>query len=304
MLSRTDISDCRHGGQRIVKWFRRWGTALAVAVAIISALGVGGYLFVETERATLQYKHRAAQKAEEYRERARVETQTRCFLVPGLENIAECSREEDEAARQGQHDEYDLQAQRETVAWTRAMGVAALIAMVAGIIGIGLVFLTFKATRRAADSATDTYKAFVNVERGRLVVAPLMIGHFAEHILSVQARITNIGKSGATILGTRYAMLEGVQFPSEFKAQVMANLPLQPGGMDVTMITLFDTNKWRETPFVGGYVEYATTLGTTHKAYFLTMVASSESSPIGFELAAHPYTDRESRKRFGWPEDT
>lgn len=292
------------GGSRIVAWFRRRVTAVVITAVAVGAFGIGGYIYADAERLTLGYEQAAADKAEKYIEHARVQVQARCALV-APQDKRECVREEVQAARQGEHDEYDLQAQLVTSAWTRAMGMAALIAMVAGIIGVALVFITFRETKRAAQSATNTYQAFVNVERGRLIVAPLMVADCAEHIVSIHARITNIGKSGSTILGIRYAMLEGVEFPSEFKAKITANLPLQPGGMDVTMIALFDTNKWRETQFVGGYVEYATTLGTTHKSYFLTMVAPRQgaNSP-GFELPNHPYTDRESRKRFGWPDDT
>jgi hypothetical protein len=148
------------GGSRIVDRFqrgvRRSQTLWLASLAIAAAGGIGGYIYVEADRVAGGYQQEAAQKAEEYAKRSIVVVQARCVLLP-LQDQNKCLRDEVEAAREGQRKEYDLQAQRETATWTRAMGVAALVAMFFGIVGVGLVYLTFSAQRRGNRIALREY---------------------------------------------------------------------------------------------------------------------------------------------------
>jgi len=85
-----------------------------------------------------------------------------------LPDKQQCIREESQIYRDGQRNEYDLEAQLVTSAWTRSMGIAAIIGMVASLIGVGLVLITFRATRHANDIAKDTAKqqlrAYVGIQ--------------------------------------------------------------------------------------------------------------------------------------------
>lgn len=291
------------GGSRIVEWFRRWGTALIIAAAVVFAVVIGGYIYSEADRLTLFYKHQAAQKAEKYAERAREEAQTSCALLPP-QYQPECVNQEVEAARPSQRDEYDLQAQLVTAAWTRAMGVAALIAMVAGIVGVALVFITFRETKKAAQSATNTYQAFVNVERGKVVISGEYPHSLAEQVMEAKATLSNIGRSSVVVTRSRYWANPGCDFPGDFPAEIRIDHALEPGHEGRFTIALFDITKVNEAPFLGGYVEYRTAFGSPHKAYFLLNLGSCEDGKAYIGFKDHPYIDRESRKRFGWPDDT
>jgi hypothetical protein len=121
------------------------GLTLLAAGAAVSA----GWLIFEANQLQRAYEQQAQAQAQGYRYRAHINTERRCIpMAPEAER--ECIREEAETARKGQHDEYDLQAQLVTSVWTRYMGIAAIIGMAVGIFGIGLIFVTFRATRRAA----------------------------------------------------------------------------------------------------------------------------------------------------------
>ena len=97
----------------------------------------------------------AEYKAKQHRDGASIRAQAHCSRVAPAE-IADCVYEEHGAARDAERNEYDLQAQLVTSVWTQAMGMAALIGMAVGILGIGLIYKTFEETRRTAKTAEDS----------------------------------------------------------------------------------------------------------------------------------------------------
>lgn len=315
------------GGSRIDKWVRRWGVPLAGVIGIGIPASIGGYLYIDAERVGRSYEDQAKEKAAYYADRARLIIETTCLqLAPADQR--NCVREQAQAARQSQHDEYDLQAQRETAAWTRAMGIAALIAMVFGMVGVGLVYLTFSAQRRgnriaqreyararlearqAAKEAREARQEFVNLERGRLVVSLYEPLEYAGTIWAAMAEVSNIGKSSVGVIECRFDMLQGVEFPETFKGRSGSTIVLQQGDTKRFSVALFDSREVEKRCFLGGYVEYRSAFGSTHRAYFLTRIDRDDgpkppvSGPDQFVFRSHPYTDAQSRKRFGWPEDT
>ena len=165
------------------------------------AIGAGALLYSQAEALQKSYEHRAEKQAKSYADRARIGMQ-RCFRnrVPP-EAKQDCARQEAQAAREGAHDEYDLQAQMVTSVWTRAMGIAAIIAMVMGIMGVGLVFITFRETRRSAEAAhaaNRPWLKFTHLNVPEITFTPPSKG---EPHGSVKVKITgtakNIGKAPA-----------------------------------------------------------------------------------------------------------
>lgn len=143
---------------------------VALAVASLLALAIGAWLYSDATALQSVYEHQAAEKAQNYRDSARVRAEARCALVSRPE-IRPCVHEEYEPARKGEHDEYDLQAQLVTSVWTRAMGIAALIAMAVGIFGVGLIYTTFQETRRTAEAAQSQVKMMQDAQLPDLIVA-------------------------------------------------------------------------------------------------------------------------------------
>ena len=69
----------------------------------------------------------------------------------------DCIHEAADTAREGQHDERDLEAQLVTSVWTHYMGLAAIGGTAFGIIGIFLVLATFRETKRSATSPENVF---------------------------------------------------------------------------------------------------------------------------------------------------
>lgn len=197
----------------------------------------------------------------------------------------------------------DLVAQQASAFWTRVMGIVAIFALTLSTAGVWLIYTTFRETRRAASSAQRTYEAFVNVERPRLVVIPELVCDFAEHIMKVQMSVSNIGRSTAALIESRFDMQVGVEFPEAFKCTSRLGGTLQPGSNGTFQPAVIDVRELKEKPFLGGYVEYRTPFGGSHRTYFLTMIGEWEVGTNVMSVKPHPYTDQQSRKRFGWPDD-
>ena len=285
------------------------GPIYAIGLIAVLCAGVqsGKWIYDDADRLERVYEDRAKQKAEAYANRAHIAAERRCVPLPAQAE-RDCIREEAQAARQGQHDEYDLQAQLVTSAWTRAMGIAAIIAMAAGIFGIGLVFVTFRETRVAAAAARDTYNAFVALERATLV--PIIKEGFSdpEGKLCVRLRISNIGRSTGKIFDMRFAPLDDAVAPKEFPGVHKVDRVLKPGDSTTEEVTA--PIEAADCKFLGGYVEYGSTLGTAHKAYFCAAISkrpNTASTIYVNQYAAENAIDPQNDLRWleaRWPADT
>ena len=170
-----------------------------VAGLIISVLvGLGGasFLLTNTARQQASIEQKADAKAYAYAHRANVTKEGRCRPLAAPSRF-ECEQEENQTAREGQHNEYDLKAQQVTAIWTRAMGIAAIAGTGFGIIGVTLVLGTFWENKRAADAAHEANRAWLRLqvgekeERCTLWVKPDALEFSAPVIL------TNYGRSPA-----------------------------------------------------------------------------------------------------------
>jgi hypothetical protein len=179
---------------------------LALGLAAAAALGIGGWLYLDASGQERIYEQQAAQKADEYRNSARVRAEARCANLP-REQMRSCVYEAYDAAKEGEHNEYDLQAQLVTSAWTKAMGIAAVIAMGVGIFGVGLIYKTFQETRRNADAAEGALRETQRVAAAELrpwiaIEAKITSMTVTSNWIDVGYAVTirNIGKTIATFV--------------------------------------------------------------------------------------------------------
>jgi hypothetical protein len=186
-----------------------WFSNLAVGLAAILAALIGGWLYDEAGLLQSVYEQRAAEKTQNYINAASIRANRRCASVPRPE-IRLCVQEEYDSARKGEHDEADLQAQLVTSAWTRAMGIAAIIGMSVGILGVGLVFFTFRETRKANQIARDALEGqlrpWVDFEAARNGQIEVVDGNVE---LTVPVDFTNVGVSPAIDLTYMATMIFG-----------------------------------------------------------------------------------------------
>lgn len=102
------------------------------------------------------YSHAAADASVKYERDAEAYVEKRCLTPTGLRE-PDCSSKADEAKREGQRKEQDLAAQNITAWWTKIMGIAALIGMVLSVVGVFLVYTTYRATQATVNITQNLY---------------------------------------------------------------------------------------------------------------------------------------------------
>ena len=169
------------------------GILVAFGLAVLLAAMAAGALILEATRSEAFYQQQAEQNAKADRHTARIHAERACVAVAGSER-AKCIDEQYHAAWERERNEYDLQAQLVTSSWTRAMGMAAIIGMFVGIVGVGLVFTTFRETRRSADAAHDANRPWLQID---IVEVERLTLHDEGASISATVKIINRGNSPA-----------------------------------------------------------------------------------------------------------
>ena len=131
-------------------WRRKYTIGLITA-GVLAAF-VSGWLWTSTDSLQARIEHHTAEQIAHYTQTANVAVERKCAYISETERL-ECVEEERQTAHETERNERDLEAQRIMALWTRTMGIAAVIGMGVGMFGLGLIFTTFRETRRAADAA-------------------------------------------------------------------------------------------------------------------------------------------------------
>lgn len=161
---------------------RHWGAVLTIGLALSLAILAAVLVYNRANQAEIIYEHEADQYANTERHTERVHADRRCAHISSPERRL-CIDDERHKARERERQERDLQAQLVTSAWTRAMGEAALIGMIVGIIGVGLIYTTFRESRRSANAASEQVGIMTEARR-----PDLYIGH-----LTYQRKVSETG---------------------------------------------------------------------------------------------------------------
>ncbi|RVQ67029.1 hypothetical protein EKN06_08820 [Croceicoccus ponticola] len=97
----------------------------------------------------------------------------------------------------------DLKAQQIMALWTRYMGLAAIVGTTFGILGVGLVFVTFQETRRTAEIAEKNFQAFAKIEAGAVIVkfaaTPTFFRENGKMWMRFGLKCVNIGRSAVAV---------------------------------------------------------------------------------------------------------
>lgn len=214
------------------------------------------------------------------------------------------------AAEERQRGRDDLVAQQDTAFWTRVMGMVAVLAVFLSTIGIWLIYITFRETRRAADSAQNTYRALTDLERARVIAHTSRVLWNPPYIMAVSINLTNIGRSTAMISTAHCGYLKGCDYPVEFEQTKRIDQALSTASDTTFSIRASDPETFKTHPFIGGYVQYRSTFGQHHRAHFLSRIDwEPEREEPTFREAGYTVSseapDREEREaNFGWPADS
>lgn len=181
---------------------------LAIGVASLLAIIAAGAIYLQADNAQRFYEHQTEQNAKSYRDTARIHAERACAAVTRAKAF-ECVHEQYHAAWERERNQYDLQAQLVTSAWTRAMGLAAIVAMIVGIIGVGLVYATFNETRRGADASRDALLSYLAKERAilRAEQATFSVEPNGRHQNGLTVRVANLGASPAHVESVGWSYL-------------------------------------------------------------------------------------------------
>lgn len=272
---------------------------MGLALLLAFSGGSGWMLYNEADRLETAYEQRAKDKARYYADRAHIAAKGHCARLPPPAQ-RQCIREERDAARQGTHDEYDLQAQLVTSVWTRHMGIAAIIGMAVGMFGVGLIFATFRATRKGVEAAQKTHEAFVALERPRLKISAGDIFSEGRRLIIV-LRAENTGKAAGYVeqIGSTPAATNG---PPE-------NMAFGPSGRGAavygqktaTVGTAESAEDYGSTRYVSGVVIYSSAFKPDHRSYFCFRIDIHHPGPEDKLPVPVPIWDRTGPD---WPEDT
>lgn len=159
------------------------------------------------------YEQEAIRQHTDHAERTAEQIKQSCFRLSSSEK-AKCIRDAKAEYRleayDKRHDAADLVAQRTSALWTSIMGIAALIGTGLSIVGVVLVFITFRETRRATDTAKQALAVSKDVAAAELrpwITISLKLTKFeaSDHSIDVDYEVAfkNIGKTAARNLSTR-----------------------------------------------------------------------------------------------------
>jgi hypothetical protein len=169
------------------------------------------------------YQQYAANQSSQYARYAEHKERQACSGVPGNQLpkcLAEARISTELDKRSYEHDQADLIAQRKAALWAEMMGLAALLGMGLSIVGVVLVYVTFRATRegneiqkRIGEAQT---RAYISVIQATAFLSQDKVPHFG-------FVIKNSGQSPALKMRLRIEakfQKADAKEPSEFTADV------------------------------------------------------------------------------------
>lgn len=176
----------------------RYQTPLVSALVGIVILSSAGLYLTDLSTVQQFYKETAIHNATKYADDAEAAIKSGCIEPTAIRGNPDCIRATEHVARQNQRDEFYLYSQRTMSLWNEVMGKAAVLGIAIGLVSAWLIFVTFKATRVAAESSTNTYRAYLKVESAKLIVSPQnhTIIEGRRHVI---LNVSNIGRSDAVI---------------------------------------------------------------------------------------------------------
>lgn len=281
-------------------WSRLTKAGLVSAAVLLFALaGLGAFEAAQLQRL---YQDQAAKESDIYEASSRERWRYECLPLAGP-NQAHCTRQIDAANRENEREERDLEAQRTTAIWTSYMGAAALVGMAASLVGVGLVFFTFRETREAAEAARKTHQAFVDVERAVLIPS-IGNGRALPDNSQIVFGLTvgNVGRSSAKVQNVQYAIIEKPLPIEHYDGFKQLDTLVKEGTSEDFTKTIRVPYDIASRPYIGGFIEYRSAFGILHKSYFCARV--TEDPNHGNSLRPRLFSIRPTKRDKNWPQDT
>lgn len=246
---------------------RGWGFLGLVVGALIFAgsLGVTWQLSADWSRDDIRQEQSANNKSRT----ANNQLKDVCLSLPVVEQI-DCLNNEMTTKQEDQHRDRELSAQETIADWTSVIGSVSRIGLVASLIGMFLLFLTFRQAKRSADAANKTHNAFLDVERATLIpyVQDFTTGS-GNNGKRVSVGANNIGQGACVLLSFKYGWFDEIPDPQTMEIGGFTRSDLVPAQEDYK-IGFYDSNKaMRHKEYFVGVIHYRTTLNVVCNAYLV-----------------------------------
>ena len=141
-------------------WFKQPKVRLTFGLlfAVLLCAGWIAYGLLESTK----YERESAAKTDNYSSYTRDKVAKACVGIPFLERV-KCLQEAEDAKSEYEYKQADLVAQRQSALWAYIMAAAAVIGMCLSVIGVWLVWTTFRETRAANEIAGTSVRAWLSV---------------------------------------------------------------------------------------------------------------------------------------------
>lgn len=196
-------------GERRSSWLVR------AAAGILVILAASGGIYGCTKQ--IGYEQSAENSAQEHTRYAHEKAEQTCLILPGGQQarcLADAKRKQEDQAREKRREYDDLVAQQTSALWTNIMGLAAITGMILSVIGVWLVYATFRETRRTANEAQRSADAFIASERGWLEIsADSSRGSDDGATITLGIRGRVFGKAGIKVIAIHCRKLDSDSFP-------------------------------------------------------------------------------------------
>jgi hypothetical protein len=250
--------------------------------SIIALIGFGAITRGILEQ--VEYEGRSYQRSSEYAADTYGPAYEACLMLV-TSSQTDCIGKANNEHRENERKEQDLIAQQTTAIWTFLMGCAAIIGMALSALGVYLVWITFRETRKNNGIAQD-------VQRARVIPSANHI-HRIDHIRasSTELFFENAGLSPAYMCQCFYAVVDVVppDFPTNLAAGDRHTLKAgEPKALK--NLPVFSSDK-----HIIGKVEYKTIFGEAKASYFCFGFTWDSNSKSHIATNDVPET---------WPKDT
>ena len=137
-------------------------TAVGLVFATLITIAICLGFVTWAKSASAEYERQSHYRTADYSENTYRKQRDSCVRLVQKDK-QQCEWEADEAKRTYEHDQEDLVAQKSAALWGYVMGVSAVLGMGLSIIGVCLVWTTFRETRKANQISRDASRAWIGI---------------------------------------------------------------------------------------------------------------------------------------------
>jgi hypothetical protein len=273
-----------------------------IYAAVVLAFGMFAYwwMFYRAGYSSGRHEERAHIEREHYAAEAADQLSKVCGQLSGTA-AAKCAYDTAETEREYRRNESDLAAQWKAADWVLWGAVIAGAQLVATAAGLFFIKRTLDASWQAVATAQATTRAYIAIERPRLVPG-VKTSYVTDGIIVIQIAAENIGKSTAHVHSIYWGCSRTNAWPPPaFISEMLPRGSAIHGEQAGDVGNVQATWNGEHYPYVLGIVGYRSAFNAEHHAHFCFQVEPITPED-GFQ---GPTVNASSFFKGGkWPEDT